>query len=403
MSYPKVVALDTDWTIWKGDLNSKTWGRGRGAYKPVEDNIEPWDPQGLHDRSDHNKWVRAFDHVSGIIRDVLANGAKLAIVSRNPSKAMTGRALYYLKAIDPSDNLERSIVDIFKYNEVADESTVQHFRRIRAWSDAADPPTDFSDLLMFDDEAFNNIVRIEVGVTFQFVRDGQGLTWEAYKQGLEAWRRARDVMIFSSPAPVRKHIGYSGLPESWIQRVGRGEGIVDRKIPYRWGYALYITDAIQIAKYFANLRWSREKSEVCEVWVKDYDAWARINKIWVPESSRKLPMTSNMTWTDEYTGRSQEDRDRIIAENWNIYAPYALFSQHHRMLGMPIRGRWSEMVVYTQIQRSLFEVVPLSADQVNQHPNPNPFPFDRQIREWNIAVPNETNVERQRYREPKLQ
>jgi hypothetical protein len=37
---------------------------------------------------DHNKWICAFDDVSGIIHDVLANGAKLAIISRNRSKAM---------------------------------------------------------------------------------------------------------------------------------------------------------------------------------------------------------------------------------------------------------------------------------------------------------------------------
>ena len=113
----------------------------------------------------------------------------------------------------------------------------------------------------------------------------------------------------------------------------------------------------------------------------------------------------NKNWTRERTGRNQEDRDRHVAKSWGVYAPYVLFSKHHRMKGMPIprRERWSEMVVYTPIQRSLFEVVQLLNKKVAQHPNPRPYPFDRQVRTWNITVPDETRKEFRRYKEPDLQ
>ena len=45
-------------------------------------------------------------------------------------------------------------------------------------------------------------------------------------------------------------IGYSGLPASWVQLVGRGEGRVDRNTSYRWGYAFYITDTIEMCVSF---------------------------------------------------------------------------------------------------------------------------------------------------------
>jgi len=255
---------------------------------------------------------------------------------------------------------------------------------------------------MFDDEAFNNVVRIELGTTFQLVRDRKGLTWDTYQQGLEAWKRAKKITIPSSPGPVRMLIGFSGLPTTWIDLVGKREGIVDPTTPYRWGYALYIADTIEIANYFSswNSGFVTDKSYVCEVWVKDYDTWVKINKVWVPEHSSILPQMSK-NWTPEKTGRNQEDRDRSVANRWGVSTPYVLFSKHHWMKGMPNpRKRWTEMVVYTPIQPSLFEVVQLSNNKVAQHPKPSPYPFDRQVRTWNITVPDETRQEFRRYKEP---
>jgi len=401
-SYPAVIALDTDGTIWQNLLDQRTWGKGRGANAKIEDNIERVDPWLLRDKTNRNLWIRVYKDISNVVNDILCNGAELAIVSRNTSKAMCDRALYYFNTINPSECKEWSIIHLVKYDEVINESKVKHFRRIKTWSE-----DDYSDMLMFDDEAFNNSIRIELGATFQLIRGTQGLVWDTYQQGLNAWRRAKNMTIPPNPGltPTRALIGYSGLPTSWIELVRKGEGIVDKTLPYRLGYALYVASSLPIAKYFHNWNnsFTNEKSYVCEVWVKDYAAWVRTNKIWVPENSSTLPQMNSMNWTEEQTGQNQEFRDLFVASQWGVQTPYVAFSRHFWMKDMPNpRSRWTEMVVYTEIRRSLFEVVPLSDDQVAQVVNPNPYPFEYQMKTWNITVPGETRNEFASYQEADL-
>ncbi|KAF9524659.1 acid phosphatase-domain-containing protein [Crepidotus variabilis] len=394
MSFPKVIGLDTDWTIWQGYLGQ--WGRGRGGNAIAEDNIVRVDRQLLRDSTNRNNWIRVYNDIYNIVQDLLRNGAKLAIVSRNPNKNMCDRALYYFNAPNPGDhNNEYSLSHLVTYNEIVDQSKVEHWRRIHGWTQE-----DYSEFLMFDDEAAHNSVRIELGVTFQQARNKQGLLWQVYQDGLNAWRRGKGVMIYPTPGftPRRVHIGYSGLPSYWIYLVTHGEGTVEYKVPYRWGYALYVADHIEIAKYFCgwngtwNVGGAGDKNYVCEIWVKDYDLFCKINKIWVPENIGKLPQANNTNWSFEATGQNQEDRDRTVSQ-WGVHTPYVLFSQHHGMNGLPNpRQRFTEMVVCTQIQRGIFDLVVLSDDQVKQAStnNPNPFPFRHQLNSWNITVPNET-------------
>jgi len=400
MSYPKVVALDTDWTIWQQFLDHGRWGKGRGAVSPVEDNIERVDRSLLRDKSNHANWIRVYNDVSNVVHDILKNGAQLAIVSRNPSKAMCDRSLHYFNTTNPSNGREWSIIHLVKYDEVVNEPKVNHFRRIQKWSGS-----DYSDMLLYDDEALNNSVKVELGVAFEFLRNRGGLTWDAYQRGIETWRRAKRITIPSGIQPKRRIIGYSGLPTQWIDLVRKREGTVDTKIPYRWGYALYVAPSVALAKFFRD--WARSdghEAYVCEVWVKDYDAWAKINKIWVPEDSSFLPQMDNQNWSAEQTGRNQENRDRTIANRWGVHTPYVLFSRHKWMPGIPNpphlhRWRFSEMVVYTQIQRALFEVVPVPDARLNQIANPAPHQFRFHFKEWSIRVPNETREEFRRRRE----
>jgi len=109
---------------------------------------------------------------------------------------------------------------------------------------------------------------------------------------------------------------------------------------------------------------------------------------------------NNTFWSVEDSGRNQEQRDDTVS-NWKVYMPYVLFSRRHYMEGMPApRGqRWTKMVVYTQVQRAMFEVVRIPAGDVDGHSNPRSYPFDRQVREWNIRVPEETKKEFQKYNE----
>jgi len=104
---------------------------------------------------------------------------------------------------------------------------------------------------------------------------------------------------------------------------------------------------------------------------------------------------SSKKWSAFDSGRNQENRDRVIAEHFGVDTPYVLFSRHYwvNSLRKKYGLRFSEMVVYTQIQRALFGVTRLSDKKVNQIANDAPYPFHRQIKSWSITVPPETRRE----------
>jgi len=103
---------------------------------------------------------------------------------------------------------------------------------------------------------------------------------------------------------------------------------------------------------------------------------------------------SNTSWNAEATGLNQENRDRYIANNWGVRTPYVLFCNHPG--GAP---RYPEMVMPTQIYRSLIELVPLTDAKaaVAAKNNPSPMPFRKQMKAWNIKVPGVTRAEFRRY------
>ncbi|KAG6908361.1 hypothetical protein DXG01_005179 [Tephrocybe rancida] len=347
MAFPKVVAFDTDWTLWQNLTTNGVWGRGPGAAAKLEDNMYRSDPFTIVDVS-------------------------------------SDRALYYFNAINPADGKEWSIIDLVKYDEVVDESKTTQFRRIVGYS-RSDP----MDMIHFEDEAFNNCVRIEAGVT-----------WDTYQEGISHWHRVKNLTIRSNPTapPQRRLIGYSGLSTDWINRVNvLKEGMIDTKFGYRWGYCLYVTDDIRIARFFRDweIRLGRV-SYVNEVWVNDYATWANLNKVWVRENAGDLPMMNNTNWSLEASGQNQEARDRTIERKWGVKTPYVMFSRHYWFQGVPNpRQRFSEMMVYTQIQRALVDVITLSNARTDElaKTNPIPAPFHRQIKEWNITLPQETRAE----------
>ncbi|KAF8340860.1 acid phosphatase-domain-containing protein [Amanita rubescens] len=395
MTFPKVVGLDTDWTIWQRQTGVNLWGKGRGPAAKLEDNMNRVDRWLIQDKTNpNNVYIRVFDDISKIVNDILKNGAQLAIVSNNSVKALTDRALYYYNTINPANGKEWSIIHLVKYDEVQlKESKVLPFRRINNWSQQ-----DFAEMLLFDDEAYNNTVRVTLGVSFELARDKKGLTWDVYQRGLGAWRRAKTITIPRGPAPnrQRKLIAYSGISPLWQNLVNKGEGIVETGIPYRWGYAFYAGDIITTAKLYKDFE-RRGTGAVCEVWVRDYELWCNLNKIWVPNSHTPLPTMSNMSWPAETTGMNQENRDKYISETWHVSPPYVLFCNH------PAGGtrRYPEMVMPTLVQRNLIEIVALTNAQVaaSEKANPSPMPFVNQMKTWKITVPKPTRDEFLRYRE----
>ncbi|KIK95090.1 hypothetical protein PAXRUDRAFT_407884 [Paxillus rubicundulus Ve08.2h10] len=155
--YPKLVALDTDWTLFWGWLDPKqsNWGKGPGAYSPAEDNIEKVDYWDIRDRSIK---CGLYADVPRIIKDIQKNGAKIAIVSRNSSKGLCDRALWYWKVNDASGK-ERSIIDLVKFDEVYDRPKTEHFAKIKGWT-----KYEYHDMILFDDEAINNTVEMMLGM-----------------------------------------------------------------------------------------------------------------------------------------------------------------------------------------------------------------------------------------------
>lgn len=98
----------------------------------------------------------------------------------------------------------------------------------------------------------------------------------------------------------------------------------------------------------------------------------------------------NRRATDEEIGQNQEDRDRAIADRWGVYTPYVLFSRHRFLDGMPIElnARSNELLLPTQIQRSLIYLTEITDAEAEQ--TPIPFNYHLQTKAWNITVPEET-------------
>ncbi|EIN11909.1 hypothetical protein PUNSTDRAFT_142120 [Punctularia strigosozonata HHB-11173 SS5] len=281
--YPKLVALDTDWTIFSGWLNSNEWGKGPNATPLIQNNILKVTEWEVRDQSNYDLVCIMYADIPRIIQDIKKHGAKLAIVSRNTSKELCDRALWYFYAYDAHGN-KRSLIDLVDFDEIYDEDKVNHFRKIKGWTNFH-----YSDMVLYDDEAINNTVEMILGVTFQVSRDQRGLTWDNYQDGLAMWRRNRgihspwrglDVHLY----PKRKLIGYSAMDLDTIKLLEAGGRRQDRTEGARWGYAMYVTDNPTIAKFFSE--WIKKttfgpqaSTMVCAIYARDSDIFHRMNKV----------------------------------------------------------------------------------------------------------------------------
>ncbi|KAF5365007.1 hypothetical protein D9757_011421 [Collybiopsis confluens] len=362
--YPKIVALDTDWTLFWGWLKDNEWGRGPNAYAPKENNIEKRNYWEVEDRTNRSIACGMYADIPRIIKDILQNGAKLAIVSRNTSKAMCDRALWYWTVQD-QDGQDKPIIDLASFDEVYNKDKTEHFRAIKGYSNV-----DYCDMILYDDEAFNNTVEMMLGVTFQVSRDQKGLTWDNYQEGLTIWRCTKAIYspwcgLNLGSYPKRKLLGYSGMDMGTIRELEAGGRRSDRKEAARWGFAMYVADDVRVAIYFNN--WIRQyfpgtQTAVCAIYARDGDIWNGMNKIWAPSfRSDIMQNTSN----EFMLGWSEEDRNRQVAQ-WGVKKPYVLFSRHPSMgLGFPGNPqRFTELVIYPQVQENLILTIRMSDNEM---------------------------------------
>ncbi|KAK7693428.1 hypothetical protein QCA50_002996 [Cerrena zonata] len=398
--YPKLVALDTDWTIFWGWLDEKKWGKGGGAYSKVEDNIAKVNYWDIQDLSNPKNKCGMYADIPRIISDILQNQAKIAIVSRNTSKAMCDRALWHWTVPDASGQ-QRPLIELVDYDEVYNLDKTTHFRKIKDWSGI-----DYSDMILYDDEAINNTTEMMLGVTFQVSRDQKGLTWANYQEGLDTWRRNKAIYspwhgLQLDLYPKKKFLGYSGMDLETIKLLEAGGRRHDRKEAARWGFAMYVADDPAIAKYFSD--WIKKtafgtqaQTIVCAIYARDGDIFDNMNKIWVPDD---IKLQTNVNCGDEFKiGWSQEDRDRQVAA-WGVKKPYVLFSRHPNMgnywgrFPVPNNGRWNEMVIYPQVQENLILTIRLSdselanaiSNSATRHEH-----YENRFSAWNITVPSPT-------------
>ncbi|TFK22407.1 hypothetical protein FA15DRAFT_748747 [Coprinopsis marcescibilis] len=400
--YPKVVALDTDWTIFSGWLSKDKWGKGAGAAQKIEDNIKEISSREVQDKTNAQNKCVMYEDVPRIIEDILKNGAKLAIVSCNTSKDLCDRALYFFKVKDGSGK-EKRLIELVSFDEVYNSEKTVHFEKIKGWAKCH-----YTDMILYDDEAINNIVEIKLGVTFQVSRDQKGLTWANYQQGISVWRRNKEIETpwLGNDAklyPKKKFIGYSGMDLDTINLLEAGGRRHDRKEAARWGYSMYIADDPLIAKYFSD--WIKDptvglgpsaKTVVCAIYFRDESIFNKIPKIWVPED--KTLQTNNVSGKPFDIAWSQENRD-LKVESWGVKKPYILFARHHNMpkekwglpFPIPYPQRFNEMVIYPQVQEAQILIVRLSDADLAKHIRDGPhLHYEKKLTEWNITVPSET-------------
>ncbi|KAF5384515.1 hypothetical protein D9757_006404 [Collybiopsis confluens] len=386
--YPKIVALDTDWTLFWGWLKVNEWGRGPNAYVPQQDNIEKRNYWEVEDRTNRSIACGMYADIPKIIKDILKNGAKLAIVSRNTSRDMCDRALWHWTVQDQHGK-DKRLIKLVTFDEVYNthaEDKTEHFRAIKGYS-----KVDYSDMILYDDEAFNNTVEMMLGVTFQVSRDQKGLTWDNYQEGLDIWRRTKAIYspyhgLGLGHYPKGKLIGYSGMDMRSIQELEAGGRRSDRKEAARWGFAVYVADDPRVAIYFK--KWIKQffpgsQTVVCAIYARDGEIWDRMNKIWAPNSRGDIQQNRSSEFK---LGWSEEDRNRQVAQ-WGVKKPYVLFSRHPEMAGSNIRGRFTELVIYPQVQENLLLMFRMSDNELNTARNIN---YAGRIREWNITIPQQT-------------
>lgn len=83
-------------------------------------------------------------------------------------------------------------------------------------------------------------------------------------------------------------------------------------------------------------------------------------------------------------------RDLAVSNRWGVQTPYVLFSRHRHLEGMPIpiKTRSNEMLLPTQIQRSLFHMTLITDEEAMS--TPVPYDYHLHTKQWNITVPKET-------------
>ena len=176
---PALVVFDADYTLWPFDCD-------KDAMPPFYE--EPPAPCGPYDR--YGRLSAPYIAVPHIIASLVDSGIPIAIASRNPS---AGPVSELLRAITVRPGTKPEITNIWEalpsplyfhayssggYGKGKD----RHFVTLRALTGIP-----FTEMLFFDDLPENIACAKAMGVTSVLITK-EGLTINAFKEGLAEWR-----------------------------------------------------------------------------------------------------------------------------------------------------------------------------------------------------------------------
>ncbi|KAK3377076.1 acid phosphatase-domain-containing protein [Lasiosphaeria ovina] len=429
--FPKLVCFEVDHTVWQGFLDEKKIGlKGLKTPMKLEDNLKISLGQiqkilDLKNPSADEATVTMSSDFPSIVSDLVRkNKVPIAIVSANPNTALVKRALELIVVGTLNKPEPGASPNISAYSQISQLQVMSrpknfHFENLKTRTGI-----DFHDMLLFDCNLENTGVELWQGVTIHIVQRS-GLTMADYQQGLEAWRRNAAIRIpfpqSITELPKRRAIGYVGTDDYTYMLYLNGKRREKSDRPSRWGFGMYITDNPDIACFYSYL--GRETKETRDhrislVYVRDYDVWKALNKVWIAEQGSIAPVPDSTSMTDLELAQSQANRDAKIKELYGVDKPYVLISRHvsrrqfkedkykGTRLGALKGKRFNEMVIFPQVQDALFFVAPLSDNAHAKIFDSNlPTGWDNykwettKFREWNIQFNDETKADFARNKE----
>jgi magnesium-dependent phosphatase-1 len=185
---PKLIAFDCDWTVWRGDCD--------------RDFIGPFhrDAEGFA-RDRFQQYSEAYYHVKIIIADLIDAGIPVAFVSRNPSYIWVKQLLQTIRV--PS----KTKADATLYDAMPDEryllafSTPVGYRaKDKHFADLHNiSGVELTDMLFFDDAPDNINAAERQGITCVLAENREGVTVDAFYDGIKAWQKANPVRPEAKP------------------------------------------------------------------------------------------------------------------------------------------------------------------------------------------------------------
>ncbi|KAG7097703.1 hypothetical protein E1B28_005028 [Marasmius oreades] len=179
----KAIVFEVNWTVWSGKLDPHKWGKGHSARDKPEDNLkrDSSDKHVIRDVSNHSHEIRLFNDIPKIIHDIKKRHIPLGFVSRDSTRKMCDRALYFFEYPDENHH-HKPIINSVNYDETGSGNYISIFNKIKGWASAQG-----NEIVFFDCHEESLKVHRELGVRVEIVSHRTGVTWEIYNRALEKY------------------------------------------------------------------------------------------------------------------------------------------------------------------------------------------------------------------------